>query len=252
MNELTPSQINELYRSITFTIDAAETPELVPLHIKVNHFLNLYGRAPGIVESLNQNLTDSDRKLLLEFATEGRRQFEKDHERIYLVKRKTLICAQAQEASVVRLAALLDQFTQEHEERYVARYDALLKSLSSSGEKVVREFISQKIKPRISRASWIALAAKSPSFFREQVLADCAELDIPARERPGANEPAEVTVQDRRGVPPPLLRPRRLGVRVEQCLLGQRLAVDQLAVLDDPVNTAQVGDVDQGIGVEHQ
>lgn len=183
MTDLTTEQIEEIYRSITFTIGGKDTSELVPMHIRITHFLHRYSRTPSLSESLDEALTPRDRQLLLEFAQRGRLQFEEQYERETRKKRLSLICTHAQSMPVMELAAALDRFTQEHEEGYIRRYEALLESLSQNGQKAVADYISTNIRPTLSRSSWTALATKAPDYFRELVLADCEEARSGAQPR---------------------------------------------------------------------
>lgn len=194
--EFSPAEVETIYRSIGITVHGNETPELVPLHVKVNHFLQRYRTFPEPREVLRREVTPEDDALLMEFATNGRKRIADRIEPQREAKFISQACSRADELPTVELAALLDRLAQEHQEAYIAAYEQELRRLSKRGELAVRQFIAQNVKPSMTISTWTDLARRSEDLFRQVVRHDCEEARSGAHTEAPAPAPSQQRESD--------------------------------------------------------
>jgi hypothetical protein len=180
MSQLTESETAKLFESISITIDGRQTPQLVPLNVKMMHFFIQFDAGP---EALGKALGLSHKDLaVLKTGRKDRDPWMRSHEQ-WMDRRFVAICRGFTGEKPLQLASQLDELDQSNVDRMDSYYKAVLKKLSPDGEQRVRKYVEENIHPVMVTASNSALANANPEFFMQDVQSRCEEsihpLDMP-------------------------------------------------------------------------
>ena len=175
MPKLSDAEIRQFYEKVAVTIDGNVTPDLVPFHLKANHFLLQYDVVPDL---LGASLKKAD-KAVLASSKKDTAAFMEKQSRWLNTRYTTIVSGNASTATPLQLAALLDELEQDNGTRLDAYYQGLFKKLSPAGQKLVSDFIQARVHPTFVTVSNTAVAAAAPDYFLEDVKSRSEEILAP-------------------------------------------------------------------------
>lgn len=160
-------QIESLLQSSIRRIDGNQTPELVPYHIRMQHFFAGYQQGM-FANMLAAQLSPADHVVLKEFAGRHREELQKAsdvYERDWLS-----IAAGAQSMSSREIASAVKAATDRSDARLTSLYREVVGRLSSAGRGLVNEFAFINVRPQVSIEDPFVLATGDPEFYKDQVV----------------------------------------------------------------------------------
>jgi len=166
----TKDEIKRLLRSSYTTIDGKKTPELVPYHIRMQHFFLRYKHASaGLQAEMKQLLSSEDETVLSIYADRHVEELKRDE--MTYEKAWMDLASRAHGMDGISIASAIQTLTSELERSTDARYRTVLAKLSPAGQKAVNEFAFARIRPVIAAEDPIALATAAPEFYKGQIVA---------------------------------------------------------------------------------
>lgn len=169
MAELRPEEskeIQRLFSATTISIDGSVNPELIPDTVRWKVFFHRYGSSDGrFVNALKGKVTDRDAAILAAYTATHAATLEREEAEI--TQQVDEIMTHAKSMNGLELAVALEKVQQQCEQGTKARYDELLSKLSARGEREVRQFAYDRIRPNLSRPNAVAVASRAPALYKK-------------------------------------------------------------------------------------
>lgn len=182
MAELRPEEAKEIQRLYGITkinIDGSANPELIPDPVRWKVFFYRYANSDGrFVNALKGKITDQDAAILAAYAATHAATLEREEAEVN--QQVDEIMALATNLNGVELAVALEKAQQQYEQNTKTRYDELLSRLSAQGEREVRRFAYDRIRPSLSRPNSVAVASQAPALYKKYAI-DGYAMDLAER-----------------------------------------------------------------------
>lgn len=160
-------RITELLQSSRQDIDGNQTPELVPYHIRMQHFF--HGYAEGIFQRmLGTQLSAADHAILREFAPRLPSELAKQAA-MYDAEWMS-IAARAASMDAREIAGAINAATLRAEAAQAALYRSIIDRLSARGRLAVNDFAFAVVRPQLSIEDPFVVANAEPEFFKDQII----------------------------------------------------------------------------------
>jgi hypothetical protein len=193
-------QLSRLSEATRIVIDGKTSPDLVPDAIRMKIFFYRYANR-GYAQALAEKISKEDAEILAAYSqihAETLRQEDSEREKAY-----EAAMTRADSMNGIALAAEFESIYQQFQEAARKRYDKLLRRLSPEGERIVRMFAYDHVRPSMSLENQVAIAAKAPELYKKSVIEAYAasqqqqaltELPPtqPASIKPSSNAPHQV------------------------------------------------------------